>query len=603
MLASSVVIHAPHVVLPASRSSSREARLRSGNGRRKHCRAAVERGCAVGKSVRLPWVAAAVGCGCQYWRKRRTTWRRRLCKTVMCASGDQTTEPAPRVAVVGAGLAGLGAALASARAGLRVTLLDAAPKPPGVVFKSKDGLPLEFGQKGIWYEYPNLLALIDEVVPGGQQAALTPPTPSGFWSERGLESSAPIFSRLPSLPTPLGSLAYTAPSFQFLGLGDRLTAVPLITPLLKALEGSEADRQQLDNQSAAALFAEYGVSDNLRRSFLDPLLKALIFRPPEQLSALIVLEVLWSYALKTQNSFDVRWFRGSLDEVLIAPIVSELRRLGVEIQSGARVTDLAFDEVKQSLKTIKYRRSDGEEVELAADGCVLATGVSGLKRIASASPELRRLSPEVDAVISGLRAVDCTAVRLLLDQRCPSRFASNVIANMPGLGDMGGTYFVLERTQPQFRTSRYRGKSLVAVDLYGSEELREDSDEAVVERAMSFLEQAESAVFRRARPLQSTVLRAREAATEFAPVSLKSRPTQQTSVRNLFLAGDFVRGLDCSAGLSQERALCAGYAAANMFMDSLSKQRGAEYKRQEISSALPDESHVAALRSALRGMR
>ncbi|MGW1625737.1 FAD-dependent oxidoreductase, partial [Streptomyces sp. NPDC002172] len=52
-------------------------------------------------------------------------------------------ESAPRLAVIGAGPAGLAATLAAARRGLRVTLVDAAPEPsitsctwlPGITLK------------------------------------------------------------------------------------------------------------------------------------------------------------------------------------------------------------------------------------------------------------------------------------------------------------------------------------------------------------------------------------------------------------------------------------------------------------------------------------
>lgn len=533
--------------------------------------------------------------------------------------------PPPEVAVVGAGLAGLGAALACARAGLKVTLLDASPRQLGEVPLAKDPggrtfsnsgsslppLELEFGQKGIWSEYPNLLALIDEVVPGGQAACLTRPTSSGFWSNRGLESNAPIFGNLPKLPAPLGSFAWTAPSFQFLGPKDRLTTLPLVPPLLDALEGDEATRSELDAKSAEQLFEECEVSPELRKHFIDPLLKALIFRPPSELSALTVLEVLWAYALKTQSSFDVRWFRGPLDEMLIRPIARELELLGVRVESGARLTELGFDDSGR-LCSLRAERGappvagGGTPMELRPSACVLATGVAGLRRIADATPELRARSPEVAGAVDGLSGIDCTAVRLILDRRCETRFASNVIANLDGMGAMGGTYFVLERTQPRYRRGAYARRTSVAVDLYGSEELRDVSDENVVARAMSFLRQTEPAAFRGAEVEQWNVLRARGAATHFCPGSLKFCPPQRTGVPNLFLAGDFVRGLASSAGLSQERALTAGYTAANMaieFLDDGPTAAAEPRLRQKIEAASPDEPHVAVLRSARRGLR
>lgn len=442
-----------------------------------------------------------------------------------------------------------------------------------------------------------MLALIDEVVPGGQKAALTPPMASGFWSDRGLESSAPPFNRLPKLPAPIGSFVYTSPRFNFLDPADRLTALPLLKPLLDALEGGEAKRQELDDKNAESLFDDYGISSELRNSFLDPLIKALIFRSPGQLSALVVLEVLWTYALKFQNSFDIRWFRGPIDEVLIAPIIRELQRLGVKIKSGTRLAGLRVDDTSGKVCSLELSANDGKLANIDVEACILCTGITGLKRIVSNCPDLARLSPEIATAVDSLGSVDCTAVRLVLDRRCHSRFASNVFANLPGLGEMGATYFILERTQSTFRTSKYAGRSVVAVDFYGSEELRDVADDVLVNRTLSLLERAEPAAFAGASVLQAEVLRARGAATEFSPGSRRVRPSQRTSIPNLFLAGDFVRGLDSSAGLSQERALSAGYTAANLAMAALDIPGQPPRLRQRIIPSFPDEPHVAAVRS------
>lgn len=56
--------------------------------------------------------------------------------------------------------------------------------------------------------------------------------------------------------------------------------------------------------------------------------------------------------------------------------------------------------------------------------------------------------------------------------------------------------------------------------------------------------------------IDSKVLRFPKAVTHFSPGSHASRPRQQTSFGNVFIAGDWVRDLDHGAnGLSQERTL------------------------------------------------
>ena len=59
--------------------------------------------------------------------------------------------------------------------------------------------------------------------------------------------------------------------------------------------------------------------------FLRPILLVGLFKPPEELSAAVTMELLYYYALAHQDSFDVRWIQaGSIAEQLIAPLADRL---------------------------------------------------------------------------------------------------------------------------------------------------------------------------------------------------------------------------------------------------------------------------------------
>ena len=47
----------------------------------------------------------------------------------------------------------------------------------------------------------------------------------------------------------------------------------------------------------------------LVQDFITPTLLVGLFKPPEELSALVVMELLYYYALAHQDSFDVRWIK------------------------------------------------------------------------------------------------------------------------------------------------------------------------------------------------------------------------------------------------------------------------------------------------------
>jgi hypothetical protein len=68
------------------------------------------------------------------------------------------------------------------------------------------------------------------------------------------------------------------------------------------------------------------------------------------------------------------------------------------------------------------------------------------------------------------------------------------------------------------------------------------------------------------------ILRFPKAVTHFSPGSYPNRPFQSCSIPNVFLAGDWVKGVPHGAnGLSQERAYVTGLTAANLVVDRLGR--------------------------------
>lgn len=78
-------------------------------------------------------------------------------------------------------------------------------------------------------QYKNIFKLLEDLkLP---QWPLTDYTTSGFWSPRGLVTEAPVFSKLPRLPTLVGQFVHTFPLYWSLPLTDRLTMLPFLATL------------------------------------------------------------------------------------------------------------------------------------------------------------------------------------------------------------------------------------------------------------------------------------------------------------------------------------------------------------------------------------
>lgn len=150
---------------------------------------------------------------------------------------------------------------------------------------------------------------------------------------------------------------------------------------------------------------------------------------------------------------------------------------------------------------------------------------------------------------------------------------------------------------PQHKTQ----EGCIACDYYGASALLPLPDDVLIKRARANLEACEPEAFRDAKLVDACVARARGAVTAFSPGSLASRPRQETSFANAFVAGDWVRGVEdkvSAEGLSQERALATGLTAAGLVVGRCGVGRA-----PVVLKGLRDEPHIAAAKGAASAAR
>ena len=306
------------------------------------------------------------------------------CYTAADAAATTTTGGAsrpPRVAVVGAGWAGLGAAkaLCEQMPGVQVTLLDGLPDPTGrTPVVTASGKPFEAGQRGFWKDYPNIYHLVTGELGLKEDDVFTPYLGSAFYSPDGLEATAPVFGDAPELPSPFGQVLATFENFKRLPVSDRVTMGGLLAAILD-LYRDEATFEAYDRMTAAELFRRCGLSDRLVDEFVAPTLRVGLFKDPSELSAAVSMELLYYYALAHQTSFDVRWIkRGSIAESIIAPLAERLiAQHGLVVRGGCRVMGVDLDAAGAATGVRFTDYSGGapsEEVLEGLDGVVLALG-------------------------------------------------------------------------------------------------------------------------------------------------------------------------------------------------------------------------------------
>ena len=481
----------------------------------------------------------------------------------------ETSSPS-HVVVIGGGWAGWGAAKALGEAGVRVTLLDGMADPTGSTpLTTASGKPFEAGTRGFWKDYPNINALTAELDLG---PIFTDFTTSAFWSPDGLEATAPVFGDAPQWPSPLGQVAATFTNFRRLPIADRLSITGLLYAMLD-LNRSDAVYRSYDNIDALTLFRSVGISERMINDFLRPTLLVGLFKPPEELSAAVTMELLYYYSFAHQDSFDVRWIRASsIAEALIAPLARRLiNRHGLQVCGGTLAARLNLTPDGKAVASVETRAVGSGELGLIeeVDAVVLAVGAKGLGALMANSPACAAAAPElVDA--GSLGAIDVVSVRLWLDTYVEVTDPANVFSRFEVLQGAGCTFFMLDQLQKEEEAALWGGEqprgSVIASDFYNASVIALLSDQEIVELLMRELLPVANPAFRTTTVLESEVRRYPGSVSLFAPGSFSKRPPLHTALPSIVCAGDWVRmgsREHGAKGLCQERAYVCGLEAAN----------------------------------------
>lgn len=429
-------------------------------------------------------------------------------------------KPPLQVAVVGAGYAGMAAAVALAEGGTRVTVFEASQTLGGRARRvSIQGLPLDNGAHILIGAYRETLALMARVGVEASTALLRHPL--HLEMAGALRLTAPAF-----LPAPL-HLAWALLFAQGLNLSEKWAALRLMQALKRS-----GFRVGQDVPVADFLTAR-GQPPRLVRLFWEPLCLAALNTPVAKASAQVFAHVLRDTLAGPRAASDLLLPRTDLSALLPDAAADYLRARGGRVLTGHRVQLLE--------KTDDGYRVDGE----AVDGVILATAPYHLGPLLAALPGTASLAALVDT----LEWQPIVTVYLAYDDPVALPFA------MTGIS--GGT------AQWFFDRQALAGDAhLVAAVISGEGPHEALSAAALADRVEDDLRGLIPALPRRRWHQVITEKRA-----TFACTPQLRRPGMETGLPGLLLAGDHVAG-DYPATL--EGAVRSGLAAAQHLMHQAS---------------------------------
>ncbi|MGF1589590.1 MAG: 9,9'-di-cis-zeta-carotene desaturase [Pleurocapsa sp.] len=473
-----------------------------------------------------------------------------------------------RVAIVGAGLAGMATAIDLVDAGAEVEIFESRPFVGGKVgsWIDKDGNHLEMGLHVFFGCYYNLFELMRKV--GAIDNLRLKQHTHTFINEGGrvgeldfrFLTGAP-FNGLKAFFT-TSQLSVVDKAANSLALGTS----PIVRALIDS-EGAMKTIRGLDSISFADWFRSHGGNNGSLRKMWDPIAYALGFIDTENISARCMLTIFQFFATKTEASV-LRMLEGSPSEYLHKPIVDYLTARGTKIHTRRSVREILFEDLEDTTKVTGIVVANGEtETVIRADAYVCACDVPGIKKVI---PQQWRKWSEFDNIYK-LDAVPVATVQLRFDGWVTELNDANSrqqleqaagIDNLLYTPDADFSCFAdLALASPGNYYKPGEGSLLQLVLTPGDPFIKEKNEDI----ANHVLEQVRK-LFPSSRELNMTwysVVKLAQSLYREAPGMDLYRPPQQTPVSNFFLAGSYTQQdyID-----SMEGATLSGKQAAKVIL-------------------------------------
>ncbi|MEO1145433.1 MAG: 9,9'-di-cis-zeta-carotene desaturase [Cyanobacteria bacterium J06638_22] len=449
-----------------------------------------------------------------------------------------------RVAIVGAGLAGLAAAVELSDAGHDVEIFEARSFVGGKVgsWVDTNGNHIEMGLHVFFNNYYNLFALMQRV---GAFENLLPKEHVHTFVNRGGDIGQLDFRFL--LGAPFHGLKAFFTTGQLTVQDKVQNAIALGTsPIVPGLVNEDLAMKQiraLDDISFADWFRQHGGSQNSLKRMWNPIALALGFIDTENISARCMLTIFMMFAAKTEAS-RLNMLAGSPDEYLHKPILRYIQERGAKIHTRRQTRRILFEEHNDKTHVTGLAIANGETEDIiTADAYLAACDVPGIQRLL---PEEWRKWPHFDNIYT-LEAVPVVTVQLRFDgwvtemQDADERKQVDHAAGINNLlysADADFSCFSdLALSSPKDYYREGEG-SLMQVVLTPGDAFIKMSNDEIAQHALKQIHD----LFPSSRELSMTwfnVVKLAQSLYREKPGMEPYRPAQKTPIPNFFLAGSY----------------------------------------------------------------
>jgi 15-cis-phytoene desaturase len=471
-----------------------------------------------------------------------------------------------RVAIAGAGLAGLSCAKYLADAGHTPIVLESRDVLGGLVaaWQDEDGDWYETGLHAFFGAYPNMLQLLREL---NIEDRLQ-------WKQHTLIFNQPekpgVLSRfdVPDIPAPFNVIAAILRNNDMLTWEQKLR---FAVGLFPAIVRGQTYVEEMDRYTMSEWLKRQGIGERVSSDVFIAASKALTFINPDEVSSTILLTALNRF-LQERYGSKIAFLDGSPTERLCQPIVDYIVARGGEVHLKKPLKEILLHEDGR-VRGFYIRGLDGKPDELVtADAYVSAVSVDVMKVLLPQPWQ----SLEFFQKLEGLEGVPVINLHLWFDRKLTD-IDQLLFSRSPLLSvyaDMSNTC----------RAYAHPDRSMLELVLAPAKDWIDRTEEEIITATMTELKRLFPTHFDTDHPaqlLKYKIVKTPRSVYKATPARQAYRPSQATPISNFFLAGSYT--MQRYLG-SMEGAVLSGKLAAQVICD---QQLAVDEQNAVVSSPTP----------------